>query len=219
MAILKAQKGTKTDLSTGLSDKEMIRQRNRRHFDSIMTPEVQEQLAGAAMGSVGVLSKVGAAPDAMAKGVGYLINKAKPVFSKAKLAAGVPTIPNKTLYRVDNPNVQFKASQTANGDIQAKYAGQFFTDNPKDLASYASKYARMSKDTPGMRFSSVAVPEKDLPKYLAKNIPEMKGMDIEPNDWMIPESITRQHIPVTDPSVYYNQFKNAELISKLFGGQ
>ena len=218
MAILKAQKGTKTDLSTGLSDKEMIRQRNRRHFDSIMTPEVQEQLAGAAMGSVGVLSKVGAAPDAMAKGVGYLINKAKPVFSKAKLAAGVPTIPNKTLYRVDNPNVQFKASQTANGDIQAKYAGQWFIDDPKELASYASKYAKLSKDTPGMRFSSVEVPMKDLPKYNVKNIPEMQGMDVEPNNWAIPEALPRIHRPVADPSRFVNQFNNAKIIDRIFGG-
>lgn len=349
MAILKAQKGTKTDLSTGLSDKEMIRQRNRRHFDSIMTPEVQEQLAGAAMGSAGVLSKVGAAPDAMAKGVGYLINKAKPVFSKAKgllrnatnaikpadkivikagrdvvvpelghvknldvyrngkqilnqdaqnaltivdkgddtvvgniflpeelrgkgltkkiyqavadhtgkplvssakyglnqseagarvwknrdsflpkqvtpivdkakLAAGVPTIPNKTLYRVDNPNVQFKASQTANGDIQAKYAGQWFIDDPKELASYASKYAKLSKDTPGMRFSSVEVPMKDLPKYNVKNIPEMQGMDVEPNNWAIPEALPRIHRPVADPSRFVNQFNNAKIIDRIFGG-
>jgi hypothetical protein len=127
-------------------------------------------------------------------------------------------MPYKRLYRVDNPNIPFKASQTANGGAQAKFAGQWFIDDPKELASYASKYAKLSKDTPGMRFSSVEVPMKDLPKYNVKNIPEMQGMDVEPNNWAIPESLPRIHRPVADPSRFVNQFNNAKIIDRIFGG-
>jgi len=77
MAILKAQKGTKADLSTGLSEDEIKRRKHRDQFNATLTPEVQARLAGAYTSS-GALSKIGAAPDAMAKAVGYVVNKARP---------------------------------------------------------------------------------------------------------------------------------------------
>lgn len=85
------------------------------------------------------------------------------------------------LFRYDNPQVPNRNpnSQTSQDEL----VGKWFTDSPVSLASY------IKDRPPGGNIIIVEVPKEKLEELRAINHPVAKDMDIEPDNFIIPDEL------------------------------
>lgn len=95
-----------------------------------------------------------------------------------------------TLYRFENSSIPYDESIRESGPISKRsLIGAWFTDDLSSLQSYA--LSRI-KGIRGGKFVVVRVKNVDLEKYRASNNPDAFDMDIEKDNYIIPQDILSQ---------------------------
>jgi hypothetical protein len=97
------------------------------------------------------------------------------------------------LYRIENKNIPYDESRE--GIVSKKeIIGGFFTDNPNTVANYIRK----NQSTEGISLVYVDVLKSDLDKYHVSKNKYAKNMDVESDNWIIPQNINRNYVDLKD---------------------
>lgn len=97
------------------------------------------------------------------------------------------------LYRIENKNIPYDESRE--GIVSKKeIIGGFFTDSPNTVANYIRK----NQSTEGINLVYVDVLKSDLDKYHVSKNEYAKNMDVESDNWIIPQNINRNYVDLKD---------------------
>jgi hypothetical protein len=96
------------------------------------------------------------------------------------------------LYRIENVNIPYDESRE--GIVSKReIIGQFFTDSINTVANYLKK----NQKEDGINLVYVDIPKSDLEKYHVSNNEFSKTMDVESDNWIIPQNITRNYVDLS----------------------
>jgi len=96
------------------------------------------------------------------------------------------------LYRIENTNILYDESRE--GIVSKReIIGQFFTDSINTVANYLKK----NQKEDGINLVYVDIPKSDLDKYHVSNNEFSKTMDVESDNWIIPQSIARNYVDLS----------------------
>ena len=112
------------------------------------------------------------------------------------------------LYRIENPNIPY--DENREGIVSSKdLIGQFFTDNIDDVSLYIRKNQKMD----GIRLVYVDISKEELENYHVsknKNAPS----DVEGNNWLIPNTVKRNYIDLSDLPKVTGNFNTLKIAKK-----
>lgn len=96
------------------------------------------------------------------------------------------------LYRIENTNILY--DESIEGIVSKReIIGQFFTDSINTVANYLKK----NQKEDGINLVYVDIPKSDLDKYHVSNNEFSKTMDVESDNWIIPQSIARNYVDLS----------------------
>lgn len=96
------------------------------------------------------------------------------------------------LYRIENTNIPY--DESIEGIVSKReIIGQFFTDSINTVANYLKK----NQKEDGINLVYVDIPKSDLDKYHVSNNEFSKTMDVESDNWIIPQSIARNYVDLS----------------------
>ncbi len=113
------------------------------------------------------------------------------------------------LYRIENLNIPY--DDRREGDVSKKeIIGCWFTDR-ENVLSFLKKNQRQE----GATLVYVDINREDLDKYHVINSPYTKGLDVEPDNYIIPHDVKRNYVDLKDITKSTNFFTTKKAQSEL----
>jgi hypothetical protein len=105
------------------------------------------------------------------------------------------------LYRIENKNIPYDTSRE--GIVSKKeIVGGFFTDSVNTVANYIRK----NQQVDGIKLVYVDIPKSNLDNYHVSKDPYAKDMDVESDNWIIPQNISRNYVDLSSVSTVTGNF-------------